>query len=64
MKTINLEKEKMITLTGKEFNKKKIVTFAKQSLKINTLQIKMIVKLGKIVVIKLNTEVLDIAYVI
>ena len=64
MKTINLEKEKMITLTGKEFNKKKIVTFAKQSLKINTLQIKMIVKLGKIVIIKLNTEVLDIAYVI
>ena len=63
MKTINLEKEKMITLTGKEFNKKKL-TFAKQSLKINTLQIKTIVKLGKIVVIKVNTEVLDIAYVI
>ena len=40
------------------------VPFAKTSLRINTLLIQIIVKLGNIVILQINTEVLHIAYVI
>ena len=42
----------------------KSAIFIKKSLKIDTLKIKNIVKLGSIVIIQVNIEVLHMAYVI
>ena len=42
----------------------KVATFVKNIVKINILKIKNIVKLEIIVIIQINTEVLDIVYLI
>ena len=42
----------------------KLATFVKNIVKINILKIKNIVKLEIIVIIQINTEVLDIVYLI
>ena len=42
----------------------KFVTFVKKGLKINMLKIKIILKLGTIVIIQGNIEVLHTAYII
>ena len=64
----NFEKKKIIPLTRKEYLLyiiiKQTVIFAKKSLKINTSMMKIIVKLGTIVNLQLNTVLLHIAYVI
>ena len=45
-------------------NRQKSVTFANKNPNINTLSIKLIIKLKTIVIILVNTELLYIAYVI
>ena len=58
-------KKKKIVWTAKTISKcKQIVTFVQRDLKTNMLKIKIIVKLGTIVIIQRNIEVLDIAYAI
>ena len=67
MKIINFQKKQMKLLTNekKKFYKSgKPVIFVKNSLKINISQIKSIIKLEIIVIKWVNTEVLDIVYVI
>ena len=67
MKIINFQKKQMKLLTNekKKFYKSgKPVIFVKNSLKINISQIKSIIKLEIIVIKWMNTEVLDIVYVI
>ena len=67
MKIINFQKKQMKLLTNekKKFYKSgKSVIFVKNSLKINISQIKSIIKLEIIVIKWVNTEVLDIVYVI
>ena len=57
----------MILLTNKDYESyinQTSCQICKKSLKINTLLIKVLVKLGTIVNIQVNTEVLHIAYVI
>ena len=57
MKTLTSEQQKSYQIA-------KNVIFVMKNLKINMLQIKNIVKLGTIVIIQENIEVLHIAYVI
>ena len=67
MKIINFQKKQMKLLANekKKFYKSgKPVIFVKNSLKINISQIKSIIKLEIIVIKWVNTEVLDIVYVI
>ena len=45
-------------------NKEKSVTFSKKSSNINSLTIKIILKLKTIAIIQINTEVLHITYII
>ena len=67
MKRINFEKKKMILLTNEQQEsneKRKICYIYNKSLNINTLTIKIIVKLNSIVIILVNTEALHIGYTI
>ena len=64
---INFEKKKMMPLTSKGYGlylNQATVTFARSGLMINSLLIKIIVKLETIVILQVNTEVLHIVYVI
>ena len=64
MKIISL-KEKMKLFKDKQHIKmKKFVLFVKTNLNVNILKIKIIVKLGTIVIIQGNTEVSHLAYLI
>ena len=67
MDIINIEKKKMIPKTNEECkteNIKLTVIFAKKGLNINRLMMKTIVKLKTFVIIQVNTEALNIAYVL
>ena len=67
MKRINFEKKKMILLTNEQqesYEERKICYIYNKSLNINTLTIKIIVKLNSIVIILVNTEALHIGYTI
>ena len=64
MKIISL-KEKMKLFKNEQLIKmKRFVLFVKTNLNVNILKIKIIVKLGTIVIIQGNTEVLHLAYLI
>ena len=54
----------MLTNRQQRYEMQKFVTFVKKNLKINMLKTKNIVKLGAIVIIQGNIQVLQIAYVI
>ena len=65
--TINFEKKKIILLTieQQEWHERKMsAACSKYNLNINTLMIKIILKLKTVVIIQINTEVVHIAYVI
>ena len=67
MKIINFKKKTMKLLTNEQqklHENTKICYICKKNLKINMLKIKNIVKLGTIVIIHVNIDVLRIAYVI
>ena len=68
MKKINFKKKKMKLLTNKQkesYEKmQKSAIFVKKNLKINLQKIKNFVKLGTIVIIQENIEVLHIEHVI
>ena len=70
MEIINFKKKKLMKSWWKQMNSRnhmklqKSAIFVKKSLKINVLKIKNIAKLGTIVIIKVNLELLHIAYVI
>ena len=67
MNISNFKKKKMKLLTNeqqKHFKTKKPVILAKKNLKINIIQIVNIVKLGTIVIIQENIEMMRITYVI
>ena len=64
MKIISL-KEKMKLFKNEQLIKmKRFVLFVKTNLNVNILKVKIIVKLGTIVIIQGNTEVLHLAYLI
>ena len=67
IKIINFEKNKMILLRKEQqdsYEKQKSATFVEIFLNINAVIIKSITKLNTIIILQINTEVLDIAYVI
>ena len=67
IKIINYEKKKMIPLANKQqdsYERQKSAIFSNKSLIINTSLFKIIAKLKTIVITLVNTEVLNIAYLI
>ena len=67
IKITNFEKNKMILLRKEQqdsYEKQKSATFVEIFLNINAVIIKSITKLNTIIILQINTEVLDIAYVI
>ena len=67
IKIINFEKNKMILLRKEQqdlYEKQKSATFVEIFFNINAVIIKSITKLNTIIILQINTEVLDIAYVI
>ena len=67
MEVINFKKKIMKLLTNKQKNEmkmEKLVIIVKKYLRIIMLKIKSIIKIGTIVIIQVNIEVMHIVYVI
>ena len=65
METFNFLKMKLLTKQQQKSNEnEKFIIFVKKNLKMDMLKIKSIVKLGFIVIIQVNIEKLQVAYVI
>ena len=65
METFNFLKMKLLTKHSRnQMKMKKFIIFVQKNLKMDMLKIKSIVKLGFIVIIQVNIEKLQVAYVI
>ena len=64
MKIISLKEKMKLFKNEQHIKMKKFVLFVKTNLNVNIIKIKIIVKLGTIVIIQGNTEVLHLAYLI